>query len=158
GLALGRARPGGGIGRRAGFRCQWCKSRGGSSPLLGTSLRASRYGSASQRSFCARLSRRSPIGRRRTSAPADRAPSPRASREGAMWYVYILESLSDPGRFYTGVTTDLRARFRKHNSGRVPHTSKHVPWRTKTYVAFSDEAQAYIFEQYLKTASGRAFA
>src|SRR5690606_1103707 len=27
---------GGGIGRRAGFRCQWGKLRGGSSPLLGT--------------------------------------------------------------------------------------------------------------------------
>src|SRR5580658_9515160 len=43
-----RARPGGGIGRRAGFRCQWCNSRGGSSPLLGTSLRASRCGWAGQ--------------------------------------------------------------------------------------------------------------
>ena len=28
--------PGGGIGRRAGFRCQWLNGRGGSSPLLGT--------------------------------------------------------------------------------------------------------------------------
>jgi hypothetical protein len=30
--------PGGGIGRRAGFRCQWPQGRGGSSPLLGTSF------------------------------------------------------------------------------------------------------------------------
>src|SRR5262245_26301942 len=29
-------RRGGEIGRRAGFRCQWGKPRGGSSPLLGT--------------------------------------------------------------------------------------------------------------------------
>jgi hypothetical protein len=28
--------PDGGIGRRAGFRCQWPLGRGGSSPLLGT--------------------------------------------------------------------------------------------------------------------------
>ena len=28
--------PGGGIGRRAGFRCQWGQPRGGSNPLLGT--------------------------------------------------------------------------------------------------------------------------
>jgi hypothetical protein len=32
--------PGGGIGRRAGFRCQWGRLRGGSSPLLGTIYRA----------------------------------------------------------------------------------------------------------------------
>ncbi len=75
-----------------------------------------------------------------------------------MWNVYILESLADAGRFYMGVTTDLRSRFRKHNNGRVPHTSKYAPWRIKTYVAFSDEDQAYSFERYLKTASGRAFA
>jgi predicted GIY-YIG superfamily endonuclease len=75
-----------------------------------------------------------------------------------MWYVYILESLADAGRFYMGVTNDLRTRLRRHNSGKVPHTSKHVPWRIKTYLAFSDEAQAYRFERYLKTASGRAFA
>src|SRR5512143_275174 len=30
--------PGGGIGRRAGFRCQWGNTRGGSSPLLGTTV------------------------------------------------------------------------------------------------------------------------
>ena len=30
--------PGGGIGRRAGFRCQWPQGRGSSSLLLGTNL------------------------------------------------------------------------------------------------------------------------
>src|ERR1700761_5720079 len=30
--------PGGGIGRRAGFRCQWLNGREGSSPFLGTIL------------------------------------------------------------------------------------------------------------------------
>src|SRR6185436_17213757 len=35
-LALRSRCPGGGIGRRAGFRCQWGNTRGGSSPLLGT--------------------------------------------------------------------------------------------------------------------------
>src|SRR4051794_8987231 len=32
----GGASPGGGIGRRAGFRCQWLNGREGSSPFLGT--------------------------------------------------------------------------------------------------------------------------
>jgi putative endonuclease len=75
-----------------------------------------------------------------------------------MQYVYILESISEAGRFYVGVTGDLRARLKKHNSGGVTHTSKFTPWRIKTYVAFSDEKQAFQFERYLKSASGRAFA
>jgi putative endonuclease len=73
-------------------------------------------------------------------------------------YVYILESLSDPERHYVGETADLKTRLKAHNAGKVPHTSKYVPWRVKTYVAFSDLAQSRRFERYLKTASGRAFA
>ena len=75
-----------------------------------------------------------------------------------MKYVYVLQSISEPDRFYTGLTDDLRARFEKHNSGDVRHTSEFRPWRMKTYIAFSDEAQAVKFESYLKSPSGRAFA
>jgi len=53
---------------------------------------------------------------------------------------------------------DLRSRLRAHNAGEVAHTSKYAPWTIKTYVAFSDERQAFAFEKYLKSASGRAFA
>jgi putative endonuclease len=74
-----------------------------------------------------------------------------------MKYVYILESL-DSQHFYIGITDDLRARLAKHNAGEVPHTSKHGPWRIRTYVAFSDKALAIAFEKYLKSGSGRAFA
>jgi len=72
-------------------------------------------------------------------------------------YVYILESV-DSEHFYVGITDDLRARLAKHNAGEVPHTSKFKPWLLKTYVGFSDKARAAKFEQYLKSASGRAFA
>jgi len=75
-----------------------------------------------------------------------------------MNYVYILRSRDEPERHYVGVTGDLRARLKKHNAGGVPHTSKYAPWSIKTYLAFSDERQAYEFEKYLKSASGRAFA
>ena len=75
-----------------------------------------------------------------------------------MRYVYILHSLAFPDRHYTGVTDDLKKRLAKHNAGEVPHSSKYKPWQLKTYVAFSDEKQAFAFERYLKTASGRAFA
>ncbi|HZL29843.1 MAG TPA: GIY-YIG nuclease family protein [Pseudolabrys sp.] len=74
-----------------------------------------------------------------------------------MKYVYILHSLEDD-HFYVGVTDDLRARLGMHNSGAVPHTTKYKPWQIKTYVAFSDEAQAFKFEKYLKSPSGRAFS
>jgi putative endonuclease len=75
-----------------------------------------------------------------------------------MKYVYILRSVEFPDRHYTGVTGDLKARLAKHNAKEVQHTSKYAPWALKTYIAFSDEAQAIDFERYLKTASGRAFA
>ncbi len=74
-----------------------------------------------------------------------------------MVYVYILESC-DAEHFYIGITRDLRRRLAKHNAGEVPHTAKFRPWRLKTYVAFSDEQQAFAFEKYLKSGSGRAFA
>lgn len=73
-----------------------------------------------------------------------------------MKYVYILESVTGE-HFYVGLTDDLVARFAKHNSGEVTHTSKFRPWRIKTYVAFSDESRAIASEKYLKSGSGRAF-
>jgi predicted GIY-YIG superfamily endonuclease len=75
-----------------------------------------------------------------------------------MTYVYILQCLADPTRFYVGATEDLRARLLSHNSGKVSHTAKFKPWRINTYVAFSDRDRAFQFEKYLKTQSGRAFA
>jgi putative endonuclease len=39
-----------------------------------------------------------------------------------------------------------------------PHTSKYVPWKLVTYVAFSDKGKAETFERHLKSGSGHAFA
>jgi putative endonuclease len=74
-----------------------------------------------------------------------------------MTYVYILQS-EDGFHFYTGATEDLRERLEKHNAGDVPHTSKFRSWRLKTYLAFADAEQAWAFERYLKSPTGRAFA
>jgi len=74
------------------------------------------------------------------------------------FYGYFLQSESYPKKFYVGFTEDLRARLKTHNSGRVTHTSKHIPWRIKTTVAFTERTRAIEFERYMKTASGRAFA
>ena len=75
-----------------------------------------------------------------------------------MTYVYILESEANIEHFYIGLAEDLRDRLRRHNSGQVAHTSKYVPWRIKAYVAFADKKRAVLFERYLKSGSGRAFA
>ena len=55
-------------------------------------------------------------------------------------------------------TFDLRARLAKHNAGQVPHTSKFLPWKVATYIAFETLAKAQAFERYLKSGSGHAFA
>jgi len=75
-----------------------------------------------------------------------------------MKIVYILASESYPGKFYTGITENLDRRLLKHNAGDVTHTSKFVPWKIKTYIAFEDHMKAHAFENYLKSGSGRAFA
>jgi putative endonuclease len=73
-------------------------------------------------------------------------------------YVYMLESLSNPDRYYVGFTENLKDRLTKHNGGEVRHSSKYGPWCIKTAIAFRDIDRAHDFERYLKTASGRAFA
>ena len=75
-----------------------------------------------------------------------------------MKYVYILQSEIEPEHFYVGITDNLQARLSKHNAGDVGHTFEYMPWRIKTYVAFTNEKNAYEFERYLKSASGRAFS
>lgn len=75
-----------------------------------------------------------------------------------MIYVYMLESISHPDRFYVGATENLKNRLNRHNGGDVSHTSKYVPWKLKTYIALSDRERAFALEKYLKSASGRAFA
>lgn len=74
------------------------------------------------------------------------------------YFVYLLRSETDSTRVYVGITTDLENRLREHNSGKAKHTSKYLPWRVETYVAFTDQQKAVAFERYLKTSSGIAFA
>ncbi|MBW1799172.1 MAG: GIY-YIG nuclease family protein [Deltaproteobacteria bacterium] len=73
-------------------------------------------------------------------------------------YVYILSSAVDATRHYTGLTDNLEARLKAHNSGQVPHSSKYRPWKIETTIAFRSRTKAAAFEKYLKSHSGRAFA
>jgi putative endonuclease len=75
-----------------------------------------------------------------------------------MIYVYILQSLSDSEQFYEGITENLKLRLKQHNAGEVFHTAKYKPWRIKNYFAFDNHQKAHMFEKYLKSGAGRAFA
>ncbi len=74
------------------------------------------------------------------------------------YYVYILQSESDTERHYIGFTDGIEIRLREHNNKKCKHTSKFTPWAIKTTIAFTNHKKAREFEQYLKSASGRAFA
>ena len=74
-----------------------------------------------------------------------------------MYFVYILNSLIEPERYYVGYTTDLEQRLENHNSGKSPHTKTWMPWEIVTYVAFKLKDNAVKFEKYLKSGSGHAF-
>ena len=75
-----------------------------------------------------------------------------------MKYVYLLESVSYSKKRYIGLTDDLNRRFKEHNAGKSPHTSKYKPWKIVLAIRFSDDQKADAFEKYLKTGSGHAFA
>ncbi|HXK39803.1 MAG TPA: GIY-YIG nuclease family protein [Candidatus Paceibacterota bacterium] len=72
--------------------------------------------------------------------------------------VYVLRSKRNSTRYYTGVTSDWRARLDAHNSGKCPHTVDGRPWEVDVLIEFADERRALLFERYLKSGSGCAFA
>ena len=75
-----------------------------------------------------------------------------------MKYVYLIESISHSDKRYIGITEDLNQRIKDHNAGKSHHTAKYRPWRVMVVVRFVDDCKANVFEQYLKSGSGHAFA
>jgi putative endonuclease len=73
-------------------------------------------------------------------------------------FVYVIRSLSNRDRYYTGATYDVRSRLCSHNAGECVHTSRNRPWELDVVIAFRDEKRALEFERYLKSGSGGAFA
>ena len=72
--------------------------------------------------------------------------------------VYILRSVRDRNRYYTGVTSSPRDRLAAHNAGRSIHTAHGAPWEIDAVIEFADKRRALAFERYLKSGSGCAFA
>jgi predicted GIY-YIG superfamily endonuclease len=75
-----------------------------------------------------------------------------------MKHVYILQSVNEPERYYTGVADDVDVRLKDHTGSKCTHTKKHAPWNVIVSIGFEDDHKAFKFEQYLKSGSGRAFA
>jgi putative endonuclease len=70
-------------------------------------------------------------------------------RVANMYYVYCLKSLNF-WRFYIGYSTDLRARFEKHNNKEVLSTKPHAPWDLVYYEAYKEKLVATKREKQLK--------
>ena len=73
-------------------------------------------------------------------------------------FVYVLKNQNTPTRYYTGLTSHVAARLAAHNAGRCPHTAGGGQWEVDVVVEFADEERAVVFERYLKSGSGVAFA
>jgi predicted GIY-YIG superfamily endonuclease len=75
----------------------------------------------------------------------------------SMYIVYILTSRKYPERYYIGLTQDLEARLKEHNSGKSLYARRYAPWQLETYIVFRNKQRAGEFEEYLKSGSGFAF-
>ena len=72
--------------------------------------------------------------------------------------VYVLRSVNQPDRYYTGLTDNVERRPAVHNSGGSIHTAPLRPWSLVAFTEFTNPESAVAFEEYLKSGSGRAFS
>jgi len=74
-----------------------------------------------------------------------------------MYYVYILQSQKNKS-YYTGFSENLKNQLENHSHGKQKYTSQNIPYTLSWYCAFKNKKQALVFEKYLKSGSGFAFA
>lgn len=72
-----------------------------------------------------------------------------------MFYIYCLQSEKENEELYFGFTSDLKKRFKEHNSGHNFSTKRYLPWKLIYYEACLLESDARRREKYLKTNMGR---
>jgi putative endonuclease len=73
-----------------------------------------------------------------------------------MFYTYVLQSKKD-GKWYTGYTSDLRKRFKEHNSNKICSTKGRGPFLLIYYEACLNQQDAAAKEKHLKTGMGKRF-
>lgn len=72
------------------------------------------------------------------------------------YYVYVLKS-HQSGNWYTGCTSDLRARLGQHNTGKSAYTKDRGPYKLIYYEASLSKDDAFARERYLKTGMGKRY-
>lgn len=70
------------------------------------------------------------------------------------YYVYVLQSLKLDW-IYVGSTSDLRQRFKSHNSGENLSTKGYKPFKLIFYEAYLSKKDALRREEYFKTSKGK---
>ena len=73
-----------------------------------------------------------------------------------MIYVYVLRSKKD-NHWYTGLSQDLRKRFKLHNENKVFSTKGRGPFELIYYEACMDLKDAVDREKYLKSGMGKRY-
>ncbi len=71
-----------------------------------------------------------------------------------MHYLYILESEVN-GRYYIGITSDVKKRLRQHNTGKTKSTKAYIPWNLMCKVQFPTRQEAARIERKLKNSKSR---
>jgi len=72
------------------------------------------------------------------------------------YYVYVLKSLKD-GNWYTGYTSDIKARIKMHNDGLVESTRNRRPFELIYFEGCVHQQDATRREKYLKSGNGKIY-
>jgi len=59
-----------------------------------------------------------------------------------MYYVYLLQSETNPKKIYIGYTAFLDAQLKEHNTAEKGFTSRFQPWKIIYYEAYDNRAIA----------------
>jgi len=73
-----------------------------------------------------------------------------------MYYVYVLRSKKD-NKLYTGCTSNLQKRFKRHNDNLIPAPKGRGPFELIYYEACVNKYDSFDRERYLKTGMGKRF-
>ena len=73
-----------------------------------------------------------------------------------MYYVYVIRSKVS-GILYKGLTKNIAARIKYHNSGKVRYTKSYCPWELVYKEEVETLYKARKREKYLKSGGGRRY-
>jgi len=77
-------------------------------------------------------------------------------RDSESYYVYVIRGAKSK-RWYTGLTDDLRKRFKEHNTNKSFATKNKGPYTLIYYEMCRDGHDARAREKYLKTGMGKRY-